>query len=638
MSGSSFTNVFGATPVSPANPSYSALTIAANTTLVWPIETTEGSPIVASLMDVTASTTSLSLTMPPGNTGSTGIATIIANVGANTFSVRDQGGNLIVSIPTTQVWIISLTSNSTVNGTWRALQLASTTSSATAASLAGQGLEANGSFLQVDASVTYLNTNTNITPSYRGETIIWTGGSGTLTLNSSATLGDGWYCFIGNYGSDQLLVYTSGGQTINGASYLYLAPDSSSIIVCGATNFNSIGNVISPLSIDGGGTGASDSSTALTNLGGTTVGKALFMAPSQGAARSILGITNSQWTESTVSTSQTLTTASTHTVFVCTSLLTLLLPLTTTLDVTYSFQAYAQNGVVTITPNALDNINGLGLGVSLTIPLKGCVQLVTDAANKWWALFGPEMSGATLVTTGGITAGGTIAATGIISAGTINATTILNTGSLAATQGTVSTAFNAGSIGASGTISAGGLLSGANINTGGTLAVTGAATAANLTTTGTITAATNITATQAIVATTTLTSLGGLVVGTTAAITGVASAANGTSSNALVNFSQFPQLLNPTSTYIGFPGSSGTGFYTQAGQGTTDGSGLATVTFPHAFGTSCVMCTPTAVDGATPYMAYLTAYPSATTALVKTVDMAGVAAATKTFGWIAVGY
>lgn len=234
VAGNTFTNLYGTGPIVPANPSYAAISIAVNTTLVWPQETTGGAPYVAAQLDVTASSPALNLLMPPGNTGSTGAATLITNVGAQSFQVTDQAGTLIATIATTQTWLITLTSNATANGTWRGYQMASTVSTATAAALAGLGLQALGTQLQGFWSTNILSVSTLITASSRSSAIVWNGGVGTLTLDTIANLGVGWYAAFTNQGSVAVTLSTSGGNTINGAGSISIVPGGSGIVVAGA--------------------------------------------------------------------------------------------------------------------------------------------------------------------------------------------------------------------------------------------------------------------------------------------------------------------------------------------------------------------------------------------------------------------
>ena len=384
--GSSYTNVFGGSTVSPSQPSYLALTMATSTQLVWPLETTEGSPGAASAIDVIA-TAGTSLLMPPGNTGSTGIISLISNVGANSFNVTDTAGNAICTIATTQAWLLVLTDNSTVNGTWRAYQMASTVSSAVAAALAGPGLKAAGSLLETNFVTILENANTLLTAAFRAKAVIWTGASGTLSFDAIANLTAGWYCAISNQGSGALTISTTDGSTINGAATLVMQPGNSGFFICGSSTFYSVGALIGPLSILNGGTGASTANGALTNLGGTSIGISIFTAASAAAVVSLLGLQVLPLLESTVGTNQNASTSSGGTAYVCTTGLTITLPLTTSVTTQYVLYMLAQGGIVTVTPQSADSINGQTAGTSYAIPQGQSAMFVTDAAGKWWPFF-----------------------------------------------------------------------------------------------------------------------------------------------------------------------------------------------------------------------------------------------------------
>jgi hypothetical protein len=384
----SYTNTFGAQPVAPANPSFLALSIAANAALVWPLETTEGSPYVASLMDVTAGAAGLELMMPPGNTGSTGVVAIVANVGANSFTLTDQSDDAIAVIATTQAWIIALTDNTTANGTWVAYQLASTTSSASAASLAGLGLQALGSLLQTKWNTAQTASNILITSSYRSTLLIWTSAvGGGWSLDTIANLTPGWFFGYANQGSQVVTISTTDGSTINGQPNLPVLPGDNGIIVCSAGGFNSFAGLNGILEISQGGTGAADAPAALTNLGASTIGASIFTAPSAAAVVALLGLNNFTFQESTIATSQTLAAGSTNTIFVATTALTIMPPLTTTVTPQWVFGVYAYGGAVTIAPQATDFVNGGGEGASWTLPQGGSALFVTDAAGHLWPIF-----------------------------------------------------------------------------------------------------------------------------------------------------------------------------------------------------------------------------------------------------------
>lgn len=398
----SYSSVFGGSPVAPSQPSFEALSMSANTALAWPLELTGGTPYVADLIYASATATGLQLMMPPGNTGSTGVACIISNVGSNTFTLTDRAGNVIVSIPATQAWMIALTDNTTANGTWTALQLASTTSSATSGSLAGPGIQALSTQLQTWWQTVSTSANTSIVSSYRSTLLIWTGSAaGTWTLDTVTNLTAGWFFAYSNEGTAAVTIGTTGGATINGAATLVVQPGDSGILVCAAGGFYTFGGINGVLSITQGGTGASNAATALTNFGGTEIGQSIFTAPSASAVVSLLGLQNFTFQELTVSTPQTLAAGSSSTMFVCTAALTITLPLSTTLSTQWVVGVYAQDGTVTVTPQASDAINGGTAGVSFTMAKGTSALFTTDANGNIWPFFVSTTPSGTWVTAGG---------------------------------------------------------------------------------------------------------------------------------------------------------------------------------------------------------------------------------------------
>ena len=391
MSGG-FQNYFSGQAVKPAQVQYLPLTFSANTTLVWPTESIEGANYVAAWIDGSATAGALSIIMPDATQGSTGVATIISNVGANTFTVTSNTGVLIATIPAGQAWVIILKDNSTQAGTWEAVQLGATTSNAQAAALAGLGLQAVLTQLVVAFGKYYLNANQTITSGYRASGVVWQGATGALQLDASATLTAGWWCLVSNEGTGQLTISTTGGDTINGAATMVLPPNVggvpySALIICSAGEFDSFAGTPPIIPIAGGGTGASSAGQALINLGGSTIGIEIFEAANASSILAILGIGPSAFTEATIATNQNLTSSSANMAFVCTAALTLNLPSSASVGNQFLFAVYARGGAVTLAPNGTNSVNAGAGGASFTIPQNTSALVVNDGAGNWWLLF-----------------------------------------------------------------------------------------------------------------------------------------------------------------------------------------------------------------------------------------------------------
>ena len=110
-----FTNVFGGSAIYQSNLTYRAFSIAATTALQWPTELNSSGNVAASLMDVTATTTSLNLDLPDATQTSVGQSVLVSNVGANTFAVRTSTGVSVVSVTAGTTWQLYLTDNSTAS-------------------------------------------------------------------------------------------------------------------------------------------------------------------------------------------------------------------------------------------------------------------------------------------------------------------------------------------------------------------------------------------------------------------------------------------------------------------------------------------------------------------------------------------
>lgn len=211
----SYTSPYTGQTISPSQVGYESLTISTNTVLQWPVNGNTTN-VVANIIDVNATTTGLLLELPPAIEVSVGQSILIRNIGSNSFTVTDTSGNTIVSIASGIAQYIYLTDNSFGNGSWATVQFGAGTSAANASALAGYGLKAINTTLNtvtpvniVSSPYTFLNTD-------QSSMYVWTGGSGTLTLPSSASVGANWFVIIKNDGSGTLTIVPQGTDKIDG--------------------------------------------------------------------------------------------------------------------------------------------------------------------------------------------------------------------------------------------------------------------------------------------------------------------------------------------------------------------------------------------------------------------------------------
>jgi hypothetical protein len=236
-----FTDVFGGSPISPAELSYRAVALSANQTLVWPQETTVGSDYAARIMDVVATAGGLALTLPSAQLVGEGETILFNNRGSNTFVVKDASGVQIINVAVGTSWQAYLSDNATEAGVWQALQYGAAVSSQNASALAGTGLVAIGAALSSSMPVMTFSSNYTAGSSDRANTLVWTDAVGTLTLPSPATVGNNWFIGLRNAGSGALTVDPTGSPTIDGSPTKVFQPGDSAFIVNDGNNFYTIG-------------------------------------------------------------------------------------------------------------------------------------------------------------------------------------------------------------------------------------------------------------------------------------------------------------------------------------------------------------------------------------------------------------
>jgi len=237
----SFNSPFTGNVIVPTDVSYRSITLSANTTLEWPINGNATPNYAARIMNVTATSGGLVLRMPPANQASVGQDALIRNVGATSFTVADYDGGVIVVVAPSEAKYIYITTNPDEAGTWGVVAFGVGSSAADAGSLDGYGLTVIGSTLNTAHPVSTFSSNYTAVVADRAKAYVWTGGSGTLTLPSTGTLGDNWFMLLRNGGTGTLTVSPSGGDQINSSASIALQPADSAIICCSGSAFFTVG-------------------------------------------------------------------------------------------------------------------------------------------------------------------------------------------------------------------------------------------------------------------------------------------------------------------------------------------------------------------------------------------------------------
>jgi hypothetical protein len=236
----SFTQTFGGQLINPTYVSYAAYSITADLTLQWPFQADDNANVLAYQNDITA-TAGLSVTFPDATQVSVGQGALVFNAGSNTFTVKGNTGATLGTVASGDAWYFYLTDNSTAAGVWQSFQFGAGTSAASAASLAGLGLQAVASKLNQNLPTTSLGAN--YSPTVNDSTSVFrnTGGAVVYTPASAGTLGQGWFVYVINSGSGTITWTPAGGQTVDGSATKVLNPTESAIFFSDGANFWTLG-------------------------------------------------------------------------------------------------------------------------------------------------------------------------------------------------------------------------------------------------------------------------------------------------------------------------------------------------------------------------------------------------------------
>ena len=236
-----YTSPFAGDVVLPTDVSYASYSISADLTLVWPINGNISTNVAARIMDITPSTSGLSVLMPPANQVSVGQDAFIKNPSAFTLTIKSSTGATLGTITAGGTRYFYITNNSTASGTWSNIALGIGTSSPDATTLAGFGLQATGATLNQTAPVSSVTAGYTFLSTDRAQTKVWGGGTGSATLPIASSLGNNWFCFFKNNGTGTLTISTTGLNTIDLGASKAFQPNESCIIICDGAEFVTVG-------------------------------------------------------------------------------------------------------------------------------------------------------------------------------------------------------------------------------------------------------------------------------------------------------------------------------------------------------------------------------------------------------------
>ncbi|NDB57610.1 hypothetical protein EB001_04100 [bacterium] len=236
-----YTSPFTGDVIQPTDVSYAAYNPSSDLTLAWPVNGNVSQDTVARIMDITPTTSGISVLLPPANQVSVGQDTMIKNPSAYSLTIKDFDGNVITTIVAGQSRYIYLTDNSTSAGSWSSLAFGTGTSAPDASALAGLGLEAIGTTLNQTHPTSSVLSAYTFVDSDRAQLKMWAGGTDYGTLPAAATLGDNWFCLFKNNGSGTYNIYTTGTDTIDLASSKIFQPNEACVILCTGGEYVTVG-------------------------------------------------------------------------------------------------------------------------------------------------------------------------------------------------------------------------------------------------------------------------------------------------------------------------------------------------------------------------------------------------------------
>ena len=228
-----FTDVFGSQTIPSAESSYQYLNLVSDQRLAWPAQSDGSIPELSSILKVSCALGN-SIILPDARDQSPGFGFLVRNSGSYALGIKDFSLGTVATLNPGGSYYVYLVNNSTSSGTYEFLAFGVGTSNVDAASLIGAGVKALGASLnQSHPTQTYSSSQTVIA-SHRAQLLVFNGGSATLSLTSTSTLGDDFFFLLKNLGTGTITIDPAGSETIDGQSTFTVQPGES-LMVCGSS-------------------------------------------------------------------------------------------------------------------------------------------------------------------------------------------------------------------------------------------------------------------------------------------------------------------------------------------------------------------------------------------------------------------
>lgn len=245
MTTNTYTSPFTGDLVQPTDVSYQELNLTADVQLAWPsyVPPNSGYIPLSRIIDVTEDAAGYIINLPPANQGALGTDVLIRNKGSDLIYVNNFDNVESASIAAGEARYFYLTDNSTEGGYWENFTYGTGTSSADAASLAGNGLKSLLGKLVTSNNIVQISAAPTLSETSRALAYVWTGGADTVNLPVTTNISSGWYIMFRNNGTGTITVQPQGLSQINDVSTVQFNPGDSGIIIfdSNTNNFFTVG-------------------------------------------------------------------------------------------------------------------------------------------------------------------------------------------------------------------------------------------------------------------------------------------------------------------------------------------------------------------------------------------------------------